>query len=134
MREGASRPPNPSPLLFADSGEFPDEPWRWARPTRRAQCPTCEEVFSTDANFDRHLSRGRHDKGYAGPWCVHPTLAGLIADEQGAWKQPGAASTYVPETARGRSPSQRLMNGSDPSAVIRVEPAHPLTPDREVDG
>jgi len=58
-------------------------------PTERAQCPTCQAVFSTDANFDRHLTKGRNREGFTGPWCQPPASMGLIQDAGKVWHQPG---------------------------------------------
>jgi hypothetical protein len=62
--------------------------------TNRCQCPTCGEVFSTEGNFDRHLTRGRLAEGFAGEWCQDPAAAGLVRTGV-AWHQPG------PELSQG---------------------------------
>jgi hypothetical protein len=95
QRREVDAPTVPSPLLFSDSGRAPDEPWSWSKPTRRAQCPTCGEVFSTDANFDRHLTPGRNEDGFDGPWCQDPSQRGLVKDERGVWKRPAESSAVV---------------------------------------
>ncbi len=41
---------------------------------RRCQCPTCKEVFSTVANFDRHR-KGRYGKDRH---CVNPADVGMV--------------------------------------------------------
>ena len=60
-----------------------------AEATDRCQCPTCGEVFSTEANFDRHLARGRNRDDYTGPWCRPPAKMGLIKTGQ-EWHRPGS--------------------------------------------
>lgn len=35
--------------------------------TDRCQCPTCGAVFSTEGNFDRHLTPGRNADDFGGP-------------------------------------------------------------------
>ena len=64
-------------------------------PTERAKCPTCGEVFSTDANFDRHLTRGRNRDGFTGPWCQPPATVDLIHDARGIWHLPGLPDGVV---------------------------------------
>jgi hypothetical protein len=45
-----------------------------ANPThKRCICPSCREVFSTLANFDRHR-KGKHETGR---YCVDPEIVGL---------------------------------------------------------
>ena len=46
--------------------------------TDRCQCSTCGKVFSTEANFDRHLTpaRDRFAEDYGGPWCPDPGTMG----------------------------------------------------------
>jgi hypothetical protein len=58
--------------------------------TDRCQCPTCGEVFSTEANFDRHLTPGRNADGFEGEWCREPSTVGLVQHARGWWLQPGS--------------------------------------------
>ena len=71
--------------------------------TNRCQCSTCGEVFTTEANFDRHLVPGRTADDFDATWCQPPAAAGLIQHGGGWWHQPG------PDTAawKGRSISDR---------------------------
>jgi len=46
--------------------------------TERCQCPTCSQVFSTDRNFRRHLTRNRNAEGFDGSWCHPPDDVGLV--------------------------------------------------------
>ena len=57
--------------------------------TDRCQCTTCGEVFSTEGNFDRHLTRNHNRDGFTGPWCQPPASADLIQNDLGVWHQPG---------------------------------------------
>lgn len=50
---------------------------------KQAQCAQCRRVFSTVANFDRHLGKP-HD-----PRCSDPGEAGLVQNERGVWHSPG---------------------------------------------
>lgn len=43
---------------------------------KRCKCTACGEVFSTEANFDRHR-KGKGDKRY----CVDPEDVGLVIKE-----------------------------------------------------
>lgn len=58
--------------------------------TDRAQCPTCEAVFSTSGNFDRHLTKHRYREGFTGDWCQDPASVGLVQNVLGVWLQPGS--------------------------------------------
>jgi len=44
-----------------------------------SQCPTCDRVFSTVANFDKHRKDGR---------CIYPEDVGLSLNEKGIWRTP----------------------------------------------
>ena len=66
-------------------------------PTDRAQCPTCEAVFSTVSNFDRHLTKNRNRDGFPGPWCQPPASVGLIPNDRGIWHQPGLDDAEYPQ-------------------------------------
>ena len=57
--------------------------------TDRCQCRTCGEVFTTEANFDRHLTPGRTADDFDGSWCQPPAAVGLIQHGGGWWHQPG---------------------------------------------
>jgi hypothetical protein len=74
--------------------------------TNRALCTTCGEVFSTDANFDRHLSKGRSREGYDGPWCRPPDEVGLLQDGRGVWRQPGPQERPEGRTAMDRASTE----------------------------
>jgi hypothetical protein len=73
--------------------------------TDRCQCPTCEDVFSTEGNFGRHLAKGRNRDDHDGPWCRPPGTVGLIQHERGWWHLPGAEDAYegrfAPSVERG---------------------------------
>jgi len=43
-----------------------------------SQCPTCDRVFSTVANFDKHSKDGR---------CIYPEDVGLSLNEKGIWRK-----------------------------------------------
>jgi hypothetical protein len=76
--------------------------------TERAQCPTCGEVFSTDANFERHLSKGRNREDYDGPWCQPPASVGLIQHKRGWWQLPGPdPDRSIIRRSDGGSPVER---------------------------
>jgi hypothetical protein len=47
-----------------------------------AKCQPCDEVFTTDANFDRHIRGGAHRS---------PEEAGLELKSSGRWGMPGRA-------------------------------------------
>jgi hypothetical protein len=67
------------------------------QPTDRAQCRTCEAAFSTDGNFDRHLTKGRNAGDFDG----------LVQNAKGVWTQPGPAGRAVSSLYGGWSePSQ----------------------------
>lgn len=58
---------------------------------KRCQCPTCNEVFSTVGNFDRHRV-GEHGPNRK---CVNPQTVGLEikATSKGTfWGMPGRAA------------------------------------------
>ena len=57
--------------------------------TERCQCPTCGEAFTTESNFDRHLTPGRNVDDFDGSWCQPPAVVGLIQHSGGWWHQPG---------------------------------------------
>ena len=62
---------------------------------RRCQCPTCGDVFSTEANFARHLIRDRDDRNcIVKIRCKSPSLVGLVRDKHGAWAQPSREGGY----------------------------------------
>lgn len=55
---------------------------------KRCQCPTCKEVFSTEANFTRHR-KGTHG---VDRHCVDPVSVGLVLSKAhigGVWSMPG---------------------------------------------
>ena len=71
--------------------------------TDRCQCPTCGEVFTTVANFDRHLLPGRTADDFDGSRCQPPAAVGLIQNSGGWWHQPGPDA----DAWMGRSKSDR---------------------------
>lgn len=79
--------------------------------TDRCQCPACGEVFTTEGNFDRHLTPGRTADEFDGPWCQSPAAVGLIKYSGGWWHQPG------PDVAawEGRSNSDRESGSPEAS-------------------
>lgn len=72
--------------------------------TDRCQCSTCGEVFTTEGNFDRHLTPGRNDDDFDGTWCQQPATVDLIQHERGWWHQPAPDEAASWE---GRSASDR---------------------------
>lgn len=64
----------------------------------RGRCPTCNEVFSNVANFDRHMTPfPKRFINRAGDWqrrpnvptCVDPSTVGLVvSDKTGVWIMP----------------------------------------------
>jgi hypothetical protein len=68
-------------------------------PTSRCQCPTCGEVFSTEKNFDRHLTPGRLADGFDGDWCQDPATRGMVLKVNGVWCQP-AEEEFDPKAVR----------------------------------
>ena len=57
--------------------------------TERAQCPTCEAVFSTAGPFDRHLTRNATARTSPGPGATAASV-GLVRTFTGVWLQPGS--------------------------------------------
>lgn len=54
---------------------------------KRCQCPTCKEVFSTEANFNKHR-KGEHG---VNRHCVNPETVGLVVATVGnytVWRGP----------------------------------------------
>lgn len=54
---------------------------------KRCQCPTCKEIFSTEANFDKHR-KGQHG---VDRHCVDPETVGLVIGQVGdkfVWRGP----------------------------------------------
>lgn len=59
---------------------------------KRCKCPSCSEVFTTTANFDRHR-KGKHG---IDRHCVNPEQVGLeikTLPSGYAWGMPGIAIT-----------------------------------------
>jgi hypothetical protein len=56
--------------------------------TDRCQCSECGRVFSTEPNFDRHLTPGRLADDFDGDWCRSPAGVGLVQAEGGWWTRP----------------------------------------------
>jgi hypothetical protein len=61
--------------------------------TKRSQCPTCWEIFSTEGNFDRHR-KGKHSERR---FCVSPEAVGLIRKANGDWGMPPSEDRTPPE-------------------------------------
>ena len=74
--------------------------------TDRCQCPTCGQVFSTEANFDRHLSPDRQAEDFAGKWCRDPATVDLIRSGI-VWHRPGPPEPHS---------ALREKSGADPQA------------------
>ena len=51
----------------------------------QAQCSLCGRVFSTAANFDRHLVRHKHDGQTVRVTCRNPAIVGLVQNHVGIW-------------------------------------------------
>jgi len=62
---------------------------------KRCQCGGCEEVFSTEANFNRHR-KGEYGKDRH---CLSPETVGLVLGETASgtiWKMPGMNADEQP--------------------------------------
>ena len=51
----------------------------------QAQYSMCGRVFSTAANFDRHLVRHKHDGQTVRVTCRNPAIVGLVQNHVGIW-------------------------------------------------
>ena len=81
--------------------------------TDRCRCRTCGEVFTTEGNFDRHLTPGRNVDGFVGSWCQPPAAVGLIQHSGGWWHQPGAEEPVWKGRPTSDRESQRGEEASD---------------------
>ena len=83
--------------------------------TDRCQCSTCSEVFTTESNFDRHLTPGRNSDD--GLRCQPPATVRLIQHGGGWWHQPGPDTSW---NVRGIRYSPKRASQNDSSNCCRV--------------
>jgi hypothetical protein len=80
--------------------------------TDRCQCPTCDAVFSTVGNFDRHRTGGE---------CSPPASVGLIQHEGGWWHMPGPAEDGWNRRSRSHvDGGSRRRGRNDPRGKVAV--------------
>src|SRR5438874_1295250 len=110
VQEGT--PVGGSPLLYGRHPDPADES-TWAMPNGRVGCPECGAVFSTLANFDRHLrGEGCLDPARVGLVPSVVTLAALGGQEFTVWHQKGPGSPFLghavlPESVADRGDAPR---------------------------
>ena len=55
-------------------------------------CSKCNELFSTESNFDKHLKRQPNKAAKH----IHPSKAGLQQDPKGIWEMPNTREEETP--------------------------------------